>query len=147
MNQIISRFQANKLIIYSAVLAFFGFIDSLYLTISHYKNITPPCSIQGCDAVLTSAYAAIGPIPVALLGVIFYVAVVIICLMIIIEGKKALLKLFYFTVLIGFFFSVVFFLIQFSILKSFCQYCILSEVISLGLLALSLLKFREDKAK
>ena len=139
-------FLDNKFIIYSLILGFFGFLDSLYLTIVHYKNIVPPCSLHlGCEKVLTSSFSMIGPIPMALMGVIFYVAVIILCLLVLIEGKKQLLKFFHFSVLVGFLFSVVLFFIQFSILKSFCQYCLLSEVISTGLLFLSLLKLKQDR--
>jgi uncharacterized membrane protein len=127
-------------------LAFFGFLDSLYLTVLHYKNIIPPCSVHfGCEKVLTSAFSMLGPIPLALFGVIFYLTVILTCLLILIEGRKELVKFFHFTVLVGFLFSVVLFFIQFVILQSFCQYCLLSEVISTGLLMLSLLKLREDK--
>lgn len=86
----------------------------------------------------------VGPIPVALLGVIFYVAVLLICLLMIIEGLK-LEKLLHLAIWIGFLFSIVLFLIQFLILKSFCQYCLLSEVISTGLLVVSVLKIKGDK--
>lgn len=135
----------SKLIIYSTVLAFFGFIDSLYLTVAHYKNLTPPCTIHGCEKVLTSPYSMIGPIPLALTGVLFYLTVIIVCLLVLIEGKTQLLKFFHFTVLVGFLVSVVLFLIQALIIKAFCQYCLLSEVISMGLLFLSLLKVKQDR--
>jgi len=139
------RFLSNKLLIYSGVLAFFGFLDSLYLTILHYKNIIPPCSLHGCEKVLTSAFSMVGPIPLALFGVLFYLTVILTCLLILIEGKKEFLKFFHLTVLVGFLFSVVLFFIQLLIIKSFCQYCLLSEVIATGLLFLSLLKIREDR--
>jgi uncharacterized membrane protein len=143
-----TRFLKNKLILYSLILAFFGFLDAAYLTISHYKNLIPPCSVHfGCEKVLTSAYSMIGPIPLALTGAIFYLALIIICLLILIEGLKKLMWVFHFTVAVGFLVSVVLFLIQALIIKSFCQYCLLSEVISTGLLILSLLKLREDRKK
>jgi uncharacterized membrane protein len=140
-----THLQNNKLIIYSLILAFFGFLDSAYLTISHYKNIIPPCTLHGCDTVLTSSFSMIGPIPLALLGALFYLAVMVICLLILIEGIKKLLKLFYLAAIWGFIFSVYLFLLQWLVIKSFCQYCLLSEVISIGLLILSLLKIREDR--
>jgi uncharacterized membrane protein len=136
----------NKLILYSAILAFFGFLDAAYLTISHYKNIIPPCSIQfGCEKVLNSAYSMVGPIPVALLGVVFYLTVIIVSLLILIEGMKQLLKFFHFVAAVGFLVSVVLFFIQYYIIHSFCQYCLLSEVISVGIFILSLLKVRGDR--
>ena len=87
----------------------------------------------------------IGPIPIALLGAVFYLIVIVTCLLILIEGAKKLVKFFHLTVAGGFAFSVYLFLIQWLILKSFCQYCLLSEAVSTGLLFLSLLKIREDK--
>ncbi len=145
MNELMSRFLVNKFILYSLLLGFFGFLDSAYLTILHYRNIIPPCTIHGCEAVLTSTYSMVGPIPLALLGVIFYLTVIIVCLLIVIEGKRQLLRFFHFTVLVGFFVSVVLFLIQALIIKSFCQYCLLSEVTSTGLLMLSLLQFKQER--
>src|ERR1035437_8681485 len=104
------NFRNNKLIVYSLILAFFGFLDSAYLTISHYRNAIPPCTINGCEKVLTSSFSMIGPIPMALLGVIFYLSVMIICLLILIEGLKKLMWIFHFTILVGFLVSVVLFL-------------------------------------
>jgi uncharacterized membrane protein len=87
----------------------------------------------------------IGPIPLALLGAVFYVIVMIVCLLILIEGMKQLVKFFHLTIAVGFLVSVVLFLIQALILHAFCQYCLLSEAVSTGLLFLSLLKIREDR--
>src|SRR5690348_14780226 len=66
----------SKLIGGAIILSFLGFLDAAYLTILHYKNVIPPCSIaHGCETVLTSQYATLGPIPIALLGVFFYLVV------------------------------------------------------------------------
>src|ERR1035437_2098467 len=109
----------NKLILYSAILAFFGFLDAAYLTISHYKNIIPPCSVHfGCETVLTSAYSMVGPIPVALLGVIFYLTVIIVCLLVLIEGMKQFLRFFYFLAAVGLLVSIVLFFIQYYVIRS-----------------------------
>lgn len=137
----------NKLILYSAILAFFGFLDALYLTILHYKNVIPPCTLSGCEKVLTSAFSTIGPVPVALLGVIFYLTVIVTCLLVLIERKNEFLRFFHFVAVAGFLVSLVLFFIQFYLIGSFCQYCILSEVISVGIFVLSLLKIKEDKKK
>lgn len=146
VNKLLLNFMENKFILYSLILGFFGFLDSLYLTIAHYRNITPPCSLHlGCEKVLTSSFSMIGPIPMAIMGVIFYMMIIVLCLLVLIEGKKQLLKFFHFVVLVGFLFSVVLFLIQALIIKSFCQYCLLSEVIATGLLILSLLKLKQDR--
>jgi uncharacterized membrane protein len=135
----------NKFIFYSLILAFLGFLDSAYLTISHYKNIIPPCTIHGCDTVLTSSFSMIGPIPLALLGALFYLGMMVLCLLILVEGMKQVLKLFYIGAIWGFVFSVFLFLLQWLVIKSFCQYCLLSEVIAAGILILAGLKFKKDR--
>ncbi|SRR5258706_10499741 len=69
------NFLKNKFLWTAIILSFLGFLDAAYLTIIHYKNIIPPCSIaHGCETVLTSQYATIGPVPIALLGVFFYLS-------------------------------------------------------------------------
>lgn len=136
----------NKFIFYSLILGFLGFFDSFYLTIIHYKNIIPPCSVlHGCEKVLNSAFSTIGPIPLALFGLIFYILVIVTSLMIILENKKQLLKFFYLLVGIGFLVSLILFLIQALIIGAFCQFCVLSEIISLGLIILAYLEFRKKK--
>ena len=62
-----------KLVIIVLVIAIIGFADAGYLTIEHYNNVIPPCSItHGCEQVLTSEFSTIVGIPVALLGMIYY---------------------------------------------------------------------------
>lgn len=136
----------NKLIIYSAIISFLGFLDSAYLTILHYKNAIPPCSVtNGCETVLTSKYAMVGPLPVSLLGAFFYLAVIILCILILTNYKKTILDTFYFLALSGFLVSVVLIYIQAEILHAFCQYCLISEATSTGLLLLAFIKFKESR--
>src|SRR3989344_6187882 len=59
------------------MLALFGFADATYLTIEHYLNKVPPCSIGGCETVLISQYANILGMPVSLLGAIYYLFITI----------------------------------------------------------------------
>jgi len=138
----------NKLIFYSAILAFLGFLDSTYLTILHFKNAIPPCTITtGCETVLTSKFASVGPIPVALLGSVFYLGIIILCTLILTNYKKIYLNLFFVSVIIGFLVSLGLIYIQEFLLHAFCQYCLLSEAVSTGLLILAGLKFKKDKEK
>jgi len=123
------------------VLSFLGFLDSAYLTILHYQNSLPPCSVtSGCEEVLASAYSTLGPMPLALYGSIFYLAVIVLCLFLITNYKKIYLNILYPLIFAGFIISVVLFAIQAFILHSFCQYCVLSEVITAALLALVILR-------
>ena len=58
-----------------AVFAFLGFLDATYLTIKHYQGVLPPCSVSGCENVLTSRYATVGTLPISLLGSVYYLLV------------------------------------------------------------------------
>lgn len=136
----------NKLILYSLVIGFLGFLVATYLTILHFKNVLPPCSVtSGCETVLTSQFAQIGPVPLALLGSLFYLSVVIVCLLILTNYKKIYLNAFYALAIIGFIVSVILILIQQFIIHAYCQYCLLSEAISTGILIFAYLKYRQDK--
>ena len=55
-----------------------GFADAVYLTVEHYANRVPPCTIlHGCEQVTTSAYSFFYGIPVALLGALYYLAIIV----------------------------------------------------------------------
>jgi uncharacterized membrane protein len=60
-------------------LSLIGFGISLYLTIDHFKGVAPYCSSKGfvdCLLVTTSKYSYIVGIPVSLLGLLFYTAMI-----------------------------------------------------------------------
>lgn len=136
----------NKLIVYSLILGFLGFIVATYLTILHFKNALPPCHLtSNCERVLTSQFASIGPIPLALLGSLFYLAVIILCLLIITNYKKLFLDAFYITAIVGFAVSIVLLLVQAYVIHAFCQYCLASEAISTGIVLLAFMRYRQDK--
>jgi uncharacterized membrane protein len=68
----------------SLVLALFGLGDSTYLTVEHYTGSTTlACSDTGavnCLKVTTSQWSHIGPIPVAVFGLAFFVGMSVLCL-------------------------------------------------------------------
>jgi uncharacterized membrane protein len=48
-----------------------------YLTVVHYSHISPICTTGGCEKVQQSSYAKVGGIPVAVLGLVAYVSVLL----------------------------------------------------------------------
>ncbi len=55
------------------VLALVGFADAAYLTATHYAGSSVFCgSSGGCETVLSSEYATLGPVPIALIGAAYY---------------------------------------------------------------------------
>lgn len=142
--------KSNKvkiLLILIVLLSFLSFLDATYLTINHYQNTIPGCSIiQGCEKVLTSKFATLGPVPVALLGSFYFLIVLVISIILFQTRTKTILFGLLGLAILGFLVSVGFFLIQLLILKAFCLYCLFSEGISFLLLTFSLvlLRFKQE---
>ncbi|MFC6707714.1 vitamin K epoxide reductase family protein [Flexivirga alba] len=66
------------------VLSVLGLADSAYLTFEHYSGSTSlACSDSGtvdCAKVTTSQWSSIAGVPVALLGLLFFVGMTVLCL-------------------------------------------------------------------
>ena len=106
---------------------FVGFIDSSYLSVLHYKNIIPPCSILGeCENVLTSRYAVIWGVPTALFGTFYYLVVVILSVLYLDTKRIKYLTLAMGAITLGFLFTLWFLYLQAFVIKAFCEYCLLS---------------------
>ena len=60
----------------SVAVAAVGLAIATYLTVAHYAGGTPVCAIaHGCAVVQKSSYSQLGGVPVALLGLLGYVAI------------------------------------------------------------------------
>lgn len=120
------------------VVAFLGFLDASYLTAHHYSGVLPPCFItQGCDVVTTSAYSTILGIPVALLGTLYYLTVLVLGF-IYIDKKKdwVILKALPVVNTLGLLASAWFVYAQVFIIHALCMYCLLSAASSTTLFIL-----------
>lgn len=61
------------------LLAFAGLAISSYLTAVHFQGVPLVCTTKGainCNEVLTSPYASVGPVPVAIFGLVWFAVVV-----------------------------------------------------------------------
>jgi uncharacterized membrane protein len=67
----------------SFVIALLGLAVSVYLTVEHFtSSATLACPETGtinCQKVTTSSWSHIGPVPVAVLGLVFFAAMVVLC--------------------------------------------------------------------
>ena len=62
----------------SAVVALAGLGIAVYLTVVHYAGGTPVCAVaHGCATVQQSDYAELAGVPVALIGLAGYVAILV----------------------------------------------------------------------
>src|SRR5882762_3131020 len=60
----------------AAILALIGLADSIYLTVQHLTGQSVICTvISGCSEVLSSPYAAVRGVPLALIGALAYFTV------------------------------------------------------------------------
>jgi uncharacterized membrane protein len=117
------------------ILASIGFIDATYLTVEHYRNEIPPCTVGGCENVLTSEYAQLYGVPVSLLGSIYYL-LVLVSLFVYFDVKNEkvkdyCLKLIIVLSTIGFFASLGFIYLMLFVIKSICVYCMVADIVSI----------------
>jgi uncharacterized membrane protein len=121
------------------LLSFVGYLDSLYLTIAHYRRIVPPCSVtRGCESVLTGRFSSFFGLPTALFGVVFYVATFYLAVLTITSPSRRYTLLAKLAACAGLLMSAFLFLVEALVIKAYCQYCIASAVASLGVFVCNL---------
>jgi len=129
------------------IVALVGFADSTYLTVEHYRGVIPPCTVvAGCEQVLTSAYATILGVPVALGGAVFYLLVALGAFAYIEGRHERLFRYGLALTVIGFIFTLWFLYVQAFLLKAFCQYCLVSAVTSTLLFVMAVYIFKRYRA-
>jgi uncharacterized membrane protein len=134
-NKAVPRWWLGGMLVFS----FFGFLDASYLTAKHYLGFQVPCTIlDGCEQVLTSQYASIFGIPVALFGAAYYLAVFLFVVAYVDRKQRIFLQGAVLLPIAGFLASAGFMVIQVFILNAFCFYCVLSAALTTVLFALSL---------
>jgi uncharacterized membrane protein len=127
-----------KLPFAAALVALVGLGDAIYLTIFHYTGEKVPCSVTGgCEAVLNSAYAEIGGIPLAAFGAAAYFVAFSLAILAAF-GNRSMWKLFgaLATLMAGY--SIYLIYVQKFEIREFCQYCLLSAATSVTLFLIAL---------
>ncbi|MDP3962408.1 MAG: vitamin K epoxide reductase family protein [bacterium] len=136
----------NKgIVIFLIAVAAVGFFDAAYLTIQHFMNVIPPCTIDGCETVLASAYAEVAGVPVALLGAVYYLSIMVLLIAYLDSKKEALLRWALAITALGFLASIYFFILQAWVIKAYCQYCLLSATTSTILFITAIAIFKKAK--
>lgn len=125
------------------VVAALGFADATYLTIEHYNNRIPPCTTDGCEIVLTSVYATIAGVPVALLGAVYYLAILVLLVTYLDSKNEKFVRWALSLTVIGFLASLYLFYLQAFVIKAFCQYCLVSAGTSTALFIAALVIFKK----
>ena len=112
-------------------LVIIGLLVSAWMTIYKFTNNPNMCAGSGaCEAVNTSRYSEINNIPVAIIGVGGYGALLVILLL---ERRPGFIKqngtmIFFALSLLGFLFTVYLVFVEIVLIKAFCPFCVTSQV-------------------
>lgn len=135
-----------SLAVFVLIVALVGFADAAYLTIEHYRNVIPPCSVTGgCEQVLTSSYATVAGAPVSLVGSVYYFLVLAGSFAYLESRKTAFLKWALILAVAGFLVSLWFVYLQAFVIHSYCAYCLGSAVTSTILGAAAIAVFSKNR--
>jgi uncharacterized membrane protein len=119
------------------VLSLVGIGVAGYLTYVHYEGLKVLClSSGGCETVQASRYAKLGGVPVALLGLLGYIGILI---SLAIRGELGRIAAFGIA-LIGFGFSMYLTYRELFTIKAICQWCVSSAVLMTVLLVLTTIR-------
>jgi uncharacterized membrane protein len=131
---------ARTLRITMIVLTALGLAVASYLTYIHYAGIKPLCGRNGggCEIVQTSEYSKLAGVPVALIGLLGYIA--ILGSLLVRETETSRFATVAFTV-IGFGFSAYLTYRELFSIHHICEYCVSSAVIVTILMCLSVRRF------
>jgi uncharacterized membrane protein len=116
-----------------------------YLTYIHYAGIKPLCGKGGggCEIVQTSEYSKLAGVPVALIGLIGYVA--ILASLLVPENETSRLATVMFTV-VGFGFSAYLTYRELFSIHHICEWCVSSAVLVTVLMCLAIWRFLRGDA-
>ena len=115
-----------------ALLALVGAAVAAYLVYARYTGTRLACTTGGCETVQHSKYAKAAGVPVAVLGLVAYLAVFATSLSARLEAAAIGAAV----VLGGLAFGVYLIVIQVAVIDAICQWCLTSDAI-LALLAIA----------
>ena len=135
----------RRVILYAlaALVSLVGLADAIYLTIEHLSGRSVRCTIvSGCSEVLSSSYAVVGGVPLAMIGAAAYFTVFSLAVLAAYSYKSAAKLL---ALVVGLMFITTLWLLylQAFVIKHFCQFCLLSALVTFALTALVAIALRK----
>jgi uncharacterized membrane protein len=116
----------RRLRLAAIVLAVLGLGVAAYLTYVHYEGVRPVCGLGGnCEKVQTSEWSKLGGVPVALLGLLGYVAILG---SLFVDREEALVAG-ALIALVGFGFSAYLTYRELFTIDAICPWCVASAII------------------
>jgi len=126
------------------VVSLVGIVDSVYLTTEHFSGGDVTCNVfSGCNTVLSSPYSEIYGIPLALLGAIYYLILFFGTIAYMESRSKISWQILAMLPLPAWFFSIWLLYLQGVVIKSYCQYCLLSFLTSTLLFIFSIVLWKK----
>lgn len=126
----------------AALVSLIGLADSIYLTVEHLSGRSVRCTItSGCSEVLSSPYATVRGIPLAAIGAVAYFIVFSLATLVAF-GYKGLGKILTLVVAAMFLTTLWLFYLQAFVIGHFCQFCLLSALVTTTLTVLAIVAQR-----
>jgi uncharacterized membrane protein len=113
-------------------LTIIGLLVSMYMTIYKVTSNESMCiGSSGCSEVNASPYSEVNGIPVAVLGVVGYVAILALLFL---EQRPGILQqngtlMFFGISLMGFLFTLYLIFVEVSLIKAYCPFCLTSQAV------------------
>jgi uncharacterized membrane protein len=127
---------SNRLTALSLALAAGGIAVSAYLTLVHYRDDLLVCAVGGCHTVQKSPYAELYGIPVAILGLGMFVAMLLLGLLRRLRPEVAETTTLVISglALAGTVFTVYLTYLELFVIDAVCQWCVLTALLTWALL-------------
>ncbi|MEP6708225.1 MAG: vitamin K epoxide reductase family protein [Pyrinomonadaceae bacterium] len=120
----------------AAIVSLIGLGDAIYLTIEHITGQSVRCTvIAGCSEVLSSSYAVVAGIPLAAVGAAAYFGVFSLATLAAFGYRQAGMLL-AILVVIMFLMTLWLLYLQAFVIHHFCQFCLLSALVTFVLTGL-----------
>jgi uncharacterized membrane protein len=125
------------------VLAIIGLLVSIYMTIYKITSNDSMCIGSGdCKTVNASRYAEVYGVPVAVLGVAGYAAILAVLLL---ERRPGFFQqngslLFFGLSLTGFLFTLYLIFVEVALIKAYCPFCITSQTVMTIIFIISVIR-------
>ena len=128
-----------KLYVTAAIVSLLGLADATYLTVEHLTGQSVRCTIvAGCSEVLSSQYAVVAGMPLAMIGAAAYFSVFSLAILAVF-GYRIAATLLTPLVVLMFLFSLWLIYLQAFVIHAFCQFCLLSAAITTALTVIVLI--------
>jgi len=130
----------------AAFVSLIGLADAIYLTVEHLAGRSVRCTLSGCSEVLSSPYASVRGIPLAAIGAFAYFTVFSLATLAAF-GYQVAGKLLTFIVGAMFLTTLWLLYLQAFVIGHFCQFCLLSALVTTTLTVLVIASRHQNRKR